>query len=73
MTAREPLLTPVPIKALRPTQITVGLREVEQKRKEWRRRAADKGARFLGDHMAVVKHRQKQEARREAEARRRGD
>jgi hypothetical protein len=46
---------------------------VEQKRKEWRRRAADKGARFLGDHMAVVKHRQKQEARREAEARRRGD
>jgi hypothetical protein len=54
MTAREPLLKPVPIGTLRPTQITVGLREVEQKRQEWRRRAADQGARFLGDHMIPV-------------------
>jgi hypothetical protein len=54
MSNREPLLNPVPLKALRPTQITVGLREVEQKRQEWRRRAADKGARFLGDHMIPV-------------------
>jgi hypothetical protein len=51
MSTREPLLNPVPIKALRPTQITVGQREVDQKRKEWRERAADKGAKFLGDHM----------------------
>jgi hypothetical protein len=54
MTAREPLLIPVPIKTLRPTQITLGLREVEQKRKEWRQRKADKGAKFLGDHMIPV-------------------
>lgn len=54
MTAREPLLTPVPIKALRPTQITVGLREVEQKRREWRQRAADQGSIYLGHHMIPV-------------------
>jgi hypothetical protein len=54
MSTREPLLNPVSIKTLRPTQITVGLREVEQKRAEWRRRAADKGAKFLGDHMIPV-------------------
>ena len=30
--AREPLLKPVPITELRPTQITVGLREVKAKR-----------------------------------------
>src|SRR5262245_1178867 len=34
--AREPLLKPVPITELRPTQITVGLREVNAKRKRWR-------------------------------------
>jgi len=35
-TVREPLLEPVAILDLRPTQITVGMREVEAKRKEWR-------------------------------------
>lgn len=54
MTAREPLLNPVPIRTLRPTQITVGLREVAQKREEWRRRKAEKGAEFLGRHMIPV-------------------
>ena len=29
-TSREPMLLPVPLDALRPTQMTVGLREVEQ-------------------------------------------
>jgi hypothetical protein len=54
MSAREPLLNPIPIKTLRPTQVTVGLREVEEKRKKWRQRAADKGAKFLGEHMIPV-------------------
>src|SRR5215813_2350102 len=34
--AREPVLQPVPIESLRPTQITVGMREVEEKRKRLR-------------------------------------
>ncbi len=33
---REPRIHPVPISALRPTQITVGMREVKAKRKSWR-------------------------------------
>ncbi|HYX47339.1 MAG TPA: ParB-like protein, partial [Sphingomicrobium sp.] len=32
---RDPLLSPVAIKSLRPTQITVGLIEVEQRRQRW--------------------------------------
>lgn len=59
MTFRDPLLSPVPIADLRPTQITVGYREVAEKRAEWRRRAesrpdGEKGARFLGTHMIPV-------------------
>jgi hypothetical protein len=46
--AREPLLNPVPITELRPTQITVGLREVKAKRKHWREQRDTKGAEFLG-------------------------
>ena len=37
-TLREPILHPVPIEELRPTQITVGMREVKAKRKAWRAR-----------------------------------
>ena len=33
---REPRLEPVAILDLRPTQITVGMREVKAKRKHWR-------------------------------------
>jgi hypothetical protein len=58
---REPLLTTVAIKDLRPTQITVGMREVAEKRKRWRETGTRKGDRFLGKHtMPVVlgpKHR----------------
>jgi hypothetical protein len=59
MTFREPLLNPLPIAELRPTQITVGYREVAQKRQEWRKRATalpdgEKGAEFLGTHMIPV-------------------
>jgi hypothetical protein len=51
---REPLLNPVPITELRPTQITVGMREVKAKRKRWREEVDTKGAEFLGKHMIPV-------------------
>jgi len=51
---REPLLHPVDILDLRPTQITVGMREVEAKRKAWRIKEGDKGREFLGGHMIPV-------------------
>ena len=54
MTVREPLLTTVTIVDLRPTQITVGMREVLAKRKCWRETAAKKGGKFLGKHMIPV-------------------
>ncbi|MBU6268221.1 MAG: chromosome partitioning protein ParB [Sphingomonadales bacterium] len=47
----EPVLHPVPIRHLRPTQMTVGLREVEAKRAAWRARVARDGGEFLGSHM----------------------
>jgi hypothetical protein len=51
MTPREPVLKPVAIADLRPTQITVGLREVEEKRRLWRELAEKHGPEFLGRHM----------------------
>jgi len=51
---REPILTTVAINDLRPTQITVGMREVAAKRQRWREIAAKKGAQFLGKHMIPV-------------------
>jgi hypothetical protein len=51
---REPLITPVPLAELRPTQITVGMREVEAKRKHWREMGDGKGSVFLGKHMIPV-------------------
>jgi hypothetical protein len=54
MTAREPVLNPIPIKDLRPTQITVGFREVAEKRRQWRDQSQDKGSEFLGKHMIPV-------------------
>jgi len=51
---REPILIPVPIAELRPTQITVGMREVAEKRKHWRERADRDGGEFLGRHMIPV-------------------
>src|SRR6266849_11032327 len=33
---REPILHPIPILSLHPTQMTVGMREVKEKRKRWR-------------------------------------
>lgn len=50
MAPREPILTLVPIAELRPTQITVGFREVEEKRRRWREHDPDKKDKFLGSH-----------------------
>jgi len=54
MSIREPRLTPVKILDLRPTQITVGMREVKAKRKHWRDIGKHKDAEFLGKHMIPV-------------------
>src|SRR3954468_9967570 len=52
---REPLLQPVPILSLRPTQMTVGMREVKEKRKRWREhKSKKKQAELLGKHMIPV-------------------
>lgn len=51
---REPLLTPVSILSLRPTQMTVGTREVNEKRKFWRAHKSKKRAELLGRHMIPV-------------------
>lgn len=52
--ARDPVLTPVSIVDLRPTQISVGLREVKEKRKRLRKRGPKKIGNFLGDHLIPV-------------------
>ena len=52
---REPLLQPIPILSLRPTQMTVGMREVKEKRKRWREhKSKKKQAELLGKHMIPV-------------------
>jgi hypothetical protein len=48
---REPVLHPIPIASLRPTQMTVGMREVDEKRKRWREQGGKKKGEFLGKHM----------------------
>ena len=47
----NPELRPVPILSLRPTQITVGMAEVERKRHDWRKRGLQEDAAFLGSHL----------------------
>jgi len=53
---REPILQPIPILSLRPTQMTVGMREVREKRKRWREQKKKKQAELLGTHMIPVVH-----------------
>ena len=53
-TVRAPILTVVPILELKPTQMTVGMREVEAKRHGWREMSASKRAKYLGRHMMPV-------------------
>jgi hypothetical protein len=54
MPTHEPVLKPVPIASLRPTQITVGMREVKDKRQRLRKHPPQKLGKFLGDHMIPV-------------------
>ncbi len=51
---REPLLKTVKITDLRPTQITVGMREVREKQKRWCEQHGKDAAKFLGSHMIPV-------------------
>ena len=51
MNVLEPVLKPVPLGELRPTQITVGMHEVAQKRAKWRKLSEESGEAFLGRHM----------------------
>jgi hypothetical protein len=53
-TTNVPLLKPVKLADLRPTQITVGLREVAEKRHQWRSHIEKDGPEFLGRHMIPV-------------------
>src|ERR1700689_4967388 len=53
-TKLHPSVRPVLISNLRPTQITVGLGEVEQRRNHWRQQQGKKAARYLGKHMIPV-------------------
>ena len=56
---REPILQPIPILSLRPTQMTVGMIEVKEKRKRLREhwkehKSTKKQGEFLGKHMIPV-------------------
>jgi hypothetical protein len=48
------MIKPIAITDLRPTQITVGFREVAEKRRQWRQLADRNGPEFLGRHMIPV-------------------
>jgi hypothetical protein len=54
VTLREPVLHPVLISELRPTQITVGMREVKAKRERWKTLGGKKRGEFLGKHTIPV-------------------
>ena len=51
---REPIFKSTPLEELRPTQITVGMREVEAKRRRWREKHGKKAGEFLASHMIPV-------------------
>jgi hypothetical protein len=51
---REPVLQPIPIRSLRPTQMTVGMLEVKEKRKRWREHKLKKQGELLGKHQIPV-------------------
>ncbi|HEX7783056.1 MAG TPA: ParB-like protein [Sphingobium sp.] len=50
-TSPEPLLHPMRLDELRPTQLTVGYREVALKRQEWVMRKTPERPEYLGQHM----------------------
>jgi hypothetical protein len=51
---RTPILFPATLAELRPTQITVGYREVSAKRKKWRDKSEKDKAKFFESHMIPV-------------------
>ena len=51
---RQPMLEPVAIDDLRPTQMTVGYREVESKRRSWREKSVKQRTVFFGKHMIAI-------------------
>lgn len=51
---RDPVLHSTPIAELRPTQMTVGFREVERKRKSWRGKSKDGRVKTLETHMVPI-------------------
>src|SRR5579872_4981541 len=54
-TTREPRVHPIPILSLRPTQMTVGMREVKEKRRRFRgETSAKKQEEMIGKHMIPV-------------------
>jgi hypothetical protein len=54
-TTREPRVHPIPILSLRPTQMTVGIREVKEKRKRFREQGTKKKQEeLIGRHMIPV-------------------
>ena len=54
-TADEEIMT-VPILELRPTQITVGAREVQRKRDAWQKKTPRQETRYLARHLVPVVH-----------------
>lgn len=54
MTSPSESLLNMRLADLRPTQITVGMREVREKRKRWEESTAREGAEFLSKHMIPV-------------------
>lgn len=51
---REPTYHSTTLSDLRPTQITIGMREVEAKRSRWREKHGKKAGEFLASHMIPV-------------------
>lgn len=51
---REPVYRSTPLEDLRPTQITVGMREVKAKRQRWREKHGKRAGEFLASHMIPV-------------------
>jgi hypothetical protein len=51
---REPVLHATPVLELRPTQMTLGMREVVMKQRSWKERDPNDLEKFLGNHMVPV-------------------
>ena len=51
---RDPIIHPTPIAELRPTQMTVGMREVDRKRKAWSAKGGAAKVHTLATHMVPV-------------------